>query len=1205
MMNKQRFQALSKFLRPIWMGLLQIAHHLMIPLMFLVITYAIIVSLFSSLTPWVKSYKPQITAILNQTSNQKIEIQDISTSWYGWYPVLKLYHVSLIPEDGGKPLVCDECWIGFDLIRSILYWHLHPGMLYIDGLNLQLIQKTDHWEIQGAKNLSNASSVQTDPALVLGKLLSYAPERVLLKNIQLVFHPLSKKIYAFKHIRLLGLKNAGQYHWSIQSSFGKNSLLKVRIDMPLLSNLALPENGRMFVEFENLDLTTLPGYQQWMDEKSIARLQGVLNSSAWVEWNKGHIHEIHAQLALEKGLIKTKNAKKPWSFQKLEANCLWKKRSTGWEMAMDKINLNSSAVELVEDKLLIFYQSDWNSYHVYLKYFPLKILSFVQDQWPAPMLNTLPIKPLGELKESQLNFKDGILDYVLTQFENCSWEPSEKRPGVSGLTGVLSWEPRSSHLEIASQNFILKPYHEQPIVFDNLQSTATMEKNALGEWHVYFEKLILARRDLALTLSGQIQEPLNIEKRNLLIQMNWSAENLQVWLPYLKLILPETGLRRWLTNDIKKIHQTSGNLIINGLWKDFPFDAHQGEFTVNAHLYDVDLSFAQAWPLVTHIDANLRTQGRHLEVMIDKAMLGDLPVSQLHLNFPQLGLGKEVVLVHGLIQNKVSNMMQYLMNTPLNQKAKNWMIYDFQGEGALDLKLDIPLYKGREEVFVDGQLNIAEQPLDLKIFNHPLRIENCLGSLNFNGDGLYRGNLKGRIGGDLFTMNVVNHPVEQETELLIHGMMGLDTLKKSWGMESTHLLSGHLPVEGTIVLPHEHGKSWRMEWESDLKGVTLALPKPWDKKAEEEKPLKVDMTIHENGLMNMDVFYQEKQWKLDYEQQTWHLKIAEPEWMGDIYYHIAQKKIEAKLSHLYLDDAIFKNVDGQQSTDWSISDMPSLNIEVESFHVNDLNLGQLFINAKTQNKKFLIEELKLSSPSYTLLAHGDWSMSQMKHHIQFAGQMMISNLAKLLEQWGMTPVANTKNGLIEFNGSWSKALNKIDLKSLKGAIDMRFKKGNISHFDKKTEQKIGLGKLLSILSLQTLPRRLQLDFSDLATSGFPYDVFKGHFELNHGLLHTSDSEMDGPIANVKMQGNLNILDKWYDLELQVYPYITASLPVVATIAGGPIAGVATWAANHVINKGMQQVSGYTYKITGPWKEPVVQQVSLMRKKNDTHVQTND
>jgi uncharacterized protein YhdP len=30
---------------------------------------------------------------------------------------------------------------------------------------------------------------------------------------------------------------------------------------------------------------------------------------------------------------------------------------------------------------------------------------------------------------------------------------------------------------------------------------------------------------------------------------------------------------------------------------------------------------------------------------------------------------------------------------------------------------------------------------------------------------------------------------------------------------------------------------------------------------------------------------------------------------------------------------------------------------------------------------------------------------------------------------------------------------------------------------------------------------------------------------------------------------------------------------------------------------MQGISGYTYKISGPWKEPVVQQVSIHKKRD--------
>jgi uncharacterized protein YhdP len=131
------------------------------------------------------------------------------------------------------------------------------------------------------------------------------------------------------------------------------------------------------------------------------------------------------------------------------------------------------------------------------------------------------------------------------------------------------------------------------------------------------------------------------------------------------------------------------------------------------------------------------------------------------------------------------------------------------------------------------------------------------------------------------------------------------------------------------------------------------------------------------------------------------------------------------------------------------------------------------------------------------------------------------------------------------------------------------------------------------LSLQTIPRRLKLDFSDLVQQGYTFDVFKGNFKIRNGVMSTRDSLIDGPVAFGRMTGDLDLVNKLYDLDLRIYPYITASLPMVVTLAGGgPIAGIATWAISSLATKGMQKISGYTYKISGPWLTPVVQQVSI-------------
>ena len=96
-------------------------------------------------------------------------------------------------------------------------------------------------------------------------------------------------------------------------------------------------------------------------------------------------------------------------------------------------------------------------------------------------------------------------------------------------------------------------------------------------------------------------------------------------------------------------------------------------------------------------------------------------------------------------------------------------------------------------------------------------------------------------------------------------------------------------------------------------------------------------------------------------------------------------------------------------------------------------------------------------------------------------------------------------------------------------------------------------------------------------------------------MNTTDSYIDGPVAYGSMKGKLDVVHYRYDLDLHISPHITASLPIVATIAGGPVAGMAAWVASKIINQGMQTVTGYTYKVTGPWHKPVVEQVSIFKK----------
>lgn len=329
----------------------------------------------------------------------------------------------------------------------------------------------------------------------------------------------------------------------------------------------------------------------------------------------------------------------------------------------------------------------------------------------------------------------------------------------------------------------------------------------------------------------------------------------------------------------------------------------------------------------------------------------------------------------------------------------------------------------------------------------------------------------------------------------------------------------------------------------------------------------------------------------------WALKIDQAEIAGRLHYLPSKQMLSGEIQRLYLKQPSKTQVNKHHVTKYTLKpkDIPNLSLSVKDFKIHDIDVGEVNIKSNSSPTTWTLNECIIGAPEYRLNLQGEWRVLEASQQSMLMANLEVKDLSKGLERWHIKPVVNAHHGKMSFKGKWDGAFYDFSLGGLSGDMDLVLRNGRISHFDKATEEKLGLGKLLSILSLQTIPRRLQLDFSDLSEGGYSFDVFKGSFQINQGVMSTHDSYIDGPVAYAKMSGDLDLINHLYDMSLRITPYITASLPVVATIAGGPIAGVATWVASNLINKGMQQISGYTYKISGPWLDPVVQQVIIERK----------
>jgi len=326
----------------------------------------------------------------------------------------------------------------------------------------------------------------------------------------------------------------------------------------------------------------------------------------------------------------------------------------------------------------------------------------------------------------------------------------------------------------------------------------------------------------------------------------------------------------------------------------------------------------------------------------------------------------------------------------------------------------------------------------------------------------------------------------------------------------------------------------------------------------------------------------------------WSVYINQLKMKAKLKYSMKKNALSGYIQHLRID--LPKNKEhAAPSNTFQPNKLPNLDLYIHDLQVGTFHLGEMKFKSKSAVNHLSLQYCKIRTPSYQMELQAEWFHKAKADKTELQARLFISDLAGSLKRFDIEPVVEAKQGIVNFTGGWNHSLFDFSLDDLKGMMDINLKNGRITHLSQETEEKLGLGKLLSILSLQTIPRRLKLDFSDLSQKGYSFDIFKGRFNLADGKMVTKNSYIDGPVAYAGMKGLLNLSKQTYDLELKISPHITASLPIVATIAGGPVAGIAAWIASTIIHKGMQKISAYTYKITGPWDKPVVQQVSIVKR----------
>lgn len=352
-----------------------------------------------------------------------------------------------------------------------------------------------------------------------------------------------------------------------------------------------------------------------------------------------------------------------------------------------------------------------------------------------------------------------------------------------------------------------------------------------------------------------------------------------------------------------------------------------------------------------------------------------------------------------------------------------------------------------------------------------------------------------------------------------------------------------------------------------------------------EKP--IELSVQSTPNLKITIHYDNILTYLKPERTGWRFNINNKMAKGSILIpNNNLQPIQANFDIINLDSSIESN----KVSTWSFKRLPKINLNASQVRYKEINFGAVQLRLNPMLGGISIRELNAGDSNYHLIASGAWH-TQSDNATNLIGQLDSANLSNLLRSWGLPASIIAEQAHMRFNLNWPGAPYQFSFTKLRGHFSFNATNGQIVDIGSSNEAKLNFGRLLTFLSIQSLTKRLQLDFSDLKAKGFDFTNFQGNFRLRNGNAITHDVIIEGPVASISIAGRIGMLNKDYDLVIKVVPHFTSSLPVIVGLAGGPVAGVVTWLANAVLGSTVQKIAETSYHITGSWSKPDVVKTS--------------
>ncbi|GIB08438.1 hypothetical protein VCSRO184_2972 [Vibrio cholerae] len=1214
----------------------------------LLIVLALAVTALRILLPQMNRFQAEIQHWLNQNSSVQVAIADVQGYWRNTHPSLSLQTLQAHwPDSNDIQLNAASVEIEFDLLQSL--WQRQPVVadLTVNGLVLDL--RAIDW-LALEQNPNPKQSRQGRVVKQLDDLLLRQLDDFTLKNSAILYRTFAGDLRQLD-IEKLRWKNQGLRHFAE----GVVSIAGININSLLVSANFIDHgslrdvSGDFYVSADKVRV--LPWLTRYLkDQTGIQKGQVSLNAWATLEHNQpkdGYVEfkpselvwqngEQTHELLLESGIVELKPTEKGWqvnahSLRLRSDDELWPLLDVAMDWQPDEWRLNLSQLNI--ENLL-----------------PLAKL-IPESQTLNHWLTTL--KPKGTLEDvriakgatlESLRYSASLIDGGIAQWELL--------PQVNALQAQIQGSPSKALIKASMVDDVL-PYGEvfqAPLNIRQGAVNLVWQQEQYG-WSLWSDKVTVATPDLQALGAFRLDFP---DDASPFLSFYAEADLFnagETW-RYLPTLALGRELTDYLSTAIQAGQVNTAKLIWYGALDQFPYRMHNGVFQAWVGLKEAKFAFDTAWPPITDLQLDLLFENDAMYLDSRSATLMEVSAERITGRIPELAeLGHiEIEAVASAQQgNAIRN---YMMATPLvDSVGAALTTIQVKGPVRSEFQLNIPFHSGAEPrawgfaELSNNAVDIDTPPMSLTSVSGKIEFDNdrvsAAGldarllkqpvSIDFKGEDAKRGYAVGidMVGdwevkplipfvGERWLSRVKGHAPWQAllqasgNQEMVSARLQLpqakyqaeiDLTPKVPVLKATNLVLGQGSFKISPVVGHHvqlRSQAFNLD---DWLSILNEKPAPKSRKSKLASlntpafpmPERVDAAVKELTFAGLD--WHDVDLNARRKDLGWLLNLDSQEIKGQANYiepydlSIALERLHLFLPQLEVgEEALLVDLDRQKLpliTDFDRKFhqwMPNLTLTIKDFWLQGYKIGQANVDFQRQGDTLLWKSIDFTSGTNQLHVNGTWTLTDTQSRTQMNLDMKGDNNSDLMARFGINSGIQRAPFEITASTQWDGAPWSMQVNTLQGKVDTKLGKGVISDVS-------GAARLLGLFSLDSIIRKMQLDFSDVFDKGMAFDSISGSGELSQGIFVTNNIKMDAVAGEMTIKGLADLNTRTVDAEVNFVPDITSGIPVLTAFAVTPQTALYVLAITTVISPVVEVFTQVNYEVKGPLDSPTVKELS--------------